>query len=114
MESDTSTKPHWWLWRCFVGKRSRRSYTEEFRAEAVALIDKQGYTVAEASRRLGIHRTQLNRWRQAANLGPEGHVQRGDDGRDAELRRLREEVRKLLMEREILKKATAFFANEPN
>ena len=95
-------------------QRKRRHYTDEFKAEAVALVENQGYGVTEASRRLGLNRSQLDRWRQQAVRDPEAQVRKGGDDRDSELRQLRAEVRKLRMEREILKKATAFFANEPN
>lgn len=98
-----------------MSKGSRRRYSEEFKADAVKLIEEQGYSVAEASRRLGVERSILARWRrQGEELAEQGPGVRGDDGRDVELRRLREEVRKLRIEKEILKKAAAFFASESN
>ncbi len=98
-----------------MSKGTRRRYSDEFKADAVKLMEEQGYSVAEASRRLGIDRSVLARWRREASELP----QRSDkpdreDDRDAELRRLREEVRKLRIEKDILKKAAAFFAKESN
>ncbi len=89
----------------------RRQYTEEFKREAVKLVTEQGYTQAEAARSLGINSNLIRRWR--AKFAPE---QSGTDtmteSEQQELTRLREEVRRLRMERDILKKATAFFASE--
>jgi len=94
--------------------RPRRTYTAEFKAEAVKLVTEQGYSVAEAARSLGIHETLLRSWKQA-------HQDKGDQafpgqGKlpaiEEELRRLRAENKRLLAERDILKKAAAFFAKE--
>ena len=80
--------------------------------DAVALVTEQGYTVTAAARNLGIMPKLLSRWkgektqhREAAFPG-QGH----QTPEHAELRRLREDNRRLRMERDILKKATAFFA----
>lgn len=96
-----------------MGKQSRRRYSAEFKANAIDLVETQGYTSTEAARRLGINRSMLDRWRSKANRGdPGGDASSTPDERDKELRRLREENRKLREEKEILKKATAFFASE--
>jgi len=97
-------------------KRTRRRYSDEFKADAVNLIEQQGYTTVEAARRLGVERSCLNRWRrQRRGEPPRPHPAASEpDERDGELRELREENRKLRTEREILKKAAAFFANESN
>ncbi len=94
--------------------KKRRQYTSEFKKEAVELVTNQGYTVAEAARNLGIRGSMLDRWRreqfkglQAAFPGT-GH----QSAELEELKHLREENRRLKLEREILKKATAFFARE--
>jgi len=93
---------------------ARRKYTDEFKREAVDLIMTQGYGVAEAARNLGINAAMLSRWKReqerhgeqafpgAGNMTPER----------AELHRLQKENKRLRMERDILKKATAFFAKE--
>jgi transposase len=89
----------------------RRTYSREFKVSAVGLVRQQDYTVAQAAKNLGIDPASLRGWLKqfpmdgAAPPDSAGTVQ-------AELRRLREEVRRLTMEREILKKATAFFAKE--
>lgn len=95
-----------------MSKQTRRRYSEQFKADAVKLVEEHGYGVSEASRRLGIDRSVLARWRREAQDGTVEKVAATGDEREAELRALREEVRKLRMERDILKKATAFFAKE--
>lgn len=89
----------------------RRLYTDEFKREAVKLVTDQGYTQAEAARSLGIHANLLRNWRKKFTLEMEG-TQTMSETEQQELKRLREEVRRLRMERDILKKATAFFASE--
>ena len=83
---------------------TRRRYSEEFKADTVRLIEEQGYSTTEASRRLGIDRSVLNRWRRQGSVrSKDAGSDKREDERDTELRRLREEVRKLRIEREILK-----------
>jgi transposase len=92
----------------------RRKFTPEFKKEAIDLVANHGYSVAEAARNLSIRRSTLDRWRreqrqQQENAFPgTGHL----PAEAAELKRLREENRKLRLERDILKKAAAFFARE--
>jgi transposase len=93
--------------------RIRRKYTAEFKREAVALVTEQGYAVTVAARNLGINPNLLHRWKAAvqqhqAEAFPGQGYQTPEQ---AELRQLREDNRRLRMERDILKKATAFFAN---
>ena len=94
--------------------RRRRSYTSEFKVEAVKLVTQQGYSVAEAARSLGIGETLLRSWKQAFERQGEqafpGHGNR--PALEEEVRRLKAENKRLQMERDILKKATAFFAKE--
>jgi transposase len=94
--------------------RKRRTYTPEFKAEAVKLVTEQGYSVAEAARSLGIHETLLRSWKQAAEAqGEQAFPGRGKlSSFEEENRRLRVENQRLLAERDILKKATALFAQE--
>ena len=95
---------------------TRRQYTKEFKQDAVRLVTDQGYKVTEAARNLGIDRSMLARWIKEQADDP-GEAFRGQGQRTAEqeeLRRLRQENRRLKMERDILKKATAFFASESN
>ena len=93
---------------------AKKQYTEEFKREAVALVTDQGYTLVGASRNLGINRDMLRRWkRELAKQGAVAFPGKGHQTPEqAELHRLRAENRRLQMERDILKKATAFFANE--
>lgn len=92
--------------------RVYRNYTDEFRRDAVRMIESEGLTTAEVSRRLGVNANLLRRWR--IKYGQKSDQQSKDVDLESENRRLREEVRRLEMEREILKKAATFFANEKN
>jgi transposase len=83
-----------------------RRYSREFKEEAVNLVVGQGYSIAEAARSLGVNANMLGRWKQEFD----GSAPSVDE--KSELARLRKENKRLLMEREILKKAAAFFANE--
>ncbi len=91
-------------------KRINKSYSKEFKEEAVALITEQGYSVAEAAKAVGIRTNQLYRWKQEQEALKSGSLLNPDD--KAELMRLRKENKQLRMEKEILKKASAFFAKE--
>ena len=89
----------------------KQRYADEFKREAVKLVTEQGYTQAEAARSLGINANLIQRWRRKfAEENPETETM--NETERQELKRLREEVRRLRMERDILKKATAFFASE--
>jgi transposase len=89
----------------------RRMFSREFKVSAVKLVQEQGYTVVEASKSLGVDPCSLRGWLK--KFSPEAGVGvNGQSAMRAELRRLREENKRLLMEREILKKATAFFARQ--
>ncbi len=94
--------------------RTRRTYTPEFKAEAVRLVTEQGYSVAEAARSLGLRENLIRNWKRAVQDNGE-HAFPGPGKLPAveeELRRLRAENKRLLAERDILKKAAAFFAKE--
>jgi len=93
--------------------KKRKKYAQEFRDSAVKLITEQGYQIAEAARNLGINANMLGRWKREAEDGGSGTPD-SPSAKDlqAELTRLRKENHRLKMEREILKKAAAFFANE--
>ena len=91
-------------------KRSRRTYSEEFKREAVKLVRDQQLSVAEAARNLGIHANLLRTWKQRFDAEDSGATLTEDER--VEIAQLRAENRRLRMERDILKKAAAFFANE--
>ena len=97
-------------------KKKRRIYTREFKVEAVGLVSKQRCSLREAAESLGVSANSLRMWKKA--FEQEGNNAFPGNGRlspaDEEVRRLLEENRRLRMERDILKKATAFFANDPN
>ena len=91
--------------------RTRPPYPEEFRREAVGLIRSGQRSLAEASKSLGVSQQTLRNWLKQADV--DAGVAEGLSGEEREeLRRLRREVRVLREEREILKKAAAFFAKE--
>ena len=95
------------------GKRRRRKFSAEYKAETVRLIQRSGKSVGQMALELGIGETALRRWVEQAEVeagrGPEGALKRNEREELVELRR---ENRRLRLEREILKKATAFFAKE--
>ena len=91
-----------------MAKQSRRQYTEQFKREAVKLVEEQGRGVADVARSLGVHRSQIERWRERfgqSSAPSRDEALRGEEAE--ELKRLRAEVKQLRMEREILKKAAA-------
>jgi transposase len=91
-------------------KRTYKQYSKEFKEEAVALVREQGYSVPEAAKSLGIASNILYRWKTQIEAQLEDKLL-SDDERE-ELKRLRKENKNLRMEKEILKKASAFFAKE--
>jgi transposase len=92
----------------------RKTYTAEFKREAVRLMTEQRYGVAETARNFDINVNMLRRWKQEytahtqAAFPGNGHLPPAQE----ELRQLRDEVKRLRMERDILKKAMRFFVNE--
>ena len=92
----------------------RRKFTREFKLEAVKLIKDRGVSYAQASHDLGVHQTVLRNWVKAFADDPvqafPGHGQMKPE--QAEIARLKRELTKLRAERDILKKAAAYFAKE--
>lgn len=89
----------------------RRKFTREFKISAVQLVNHQGYTIGAAAKSLGIDPNCLRYW--VTKFGADaGTAPVGNGAVQAELRRLRKENARLVMERDILKKAAAFFARE--
>ena len=92
----------------------RQKFTREFKVEAVRLTEESDLTVRELAQELGIHANTLYRWRsEYLEAGEEAFPGQGKlTGEDEELRRLRRELARVREERDILKKAVAFFAKE--
>lgn len=94
----------------------RRYYDDEFKQAAIRLVTVNGHGVSETARHLGINANMLGRWKredeakQNPAVAANGHASQEQD----ELRQLRHEVKRLRMEREVLKKALGYFANESN
>lgn len=91
--------------------RTRPPYPQEFRREAVALLRSSGRKVSEIARELGVSEQTLRNWARQIDVDAGRAHGLSSDERE-ELGRLRREVRTLREEREILKKAAAFFAKE--
>jgi len=91
-------------------KKQRRDFTDEFKNDAVKLVTEQGYTAMEVGRRLGINHSNVSRWVREHRRRLDSPTNTQD--LEAENKRLRKENKRLQMERDILKKAAAFFANE--
>lgn len=89
----------------------KRRFAREFKLSAVKLVNEQGYSPAEAARSLGVDASSVRDWVDKFSAEA-GVAPSGEGSLKAELRRLRKENARLLMEREILKKAAAFFARE--
>jgi transposase len=87
---------------------SRGSFSEDFKRDAVLQITDRGYPVAEVSQRLGVSLHSLYAWKKKFAKAPHG----GGDDQAAEIRRLKKELARVIEERDILKKATAYFAKD--
>jgi transposase len=95
-----------------IKRRTRRWFTDEFKAEAVALVESSGKSVRQVALDLGLSQTALHAWVYKSAEGSEQDVSTLNVGERTELKQLREENRVLRMERDFLKKAAAFFAKE--
>ncbi len=94
--------------------KARRTFTHEFKIAAVQLVTDKGYSFAEAARSLDVSENLLRKWKQTLETqGPQAFPGHGQlPPLEEELRRLRADNKRLLLERDVLKKATAFFAAE--
>ena len=93
---------------------TRKKYSKEFKLDAVSLVTEQGYKRSEAARSLGINAQMLGRWMKEAG-SVDSQAFRGNGKltpEQEEVRKLKARVKRLEMEKEILKKATVFFAAE--
>jgi transposase len=91
--------------------RRRRSFTNEFKAEVVALVRQPGNSVGSVARDLDLTETAVRAWVKQADVD-DGHVEGLTTSEREELAALRRENRRLSQDVEILKRATAFFAKE--
>ena len=94
--------------------KTRKKYPKEFKLDAVSLVLEQGYTKAEAARSLDIDSQLIGRWVKESQKD-DGQAFRGNGKltpEQDEIRKLKAQVKRLEMEKEILKKATVFFAKE--
>jgi transposase len=93
----------------------RRVFSAEFKHEAVKLVRERGVATSQAAKDLGLHVNVLRKWvKDAKANGPSAFPGRGKQRPDdAEVARLRRELAKAQTERDILKKAIAYFAKEP-
>ncbi len=95
------------------GKKKQRTFTEEFKRDAVNLVVVEGYSYSAAARAVGVSYSVFRRWYdkyapEPEACGPDASVEQ----LQAELQHLRKKLRDTELEREILKKATAYFAKE--
>lgn len=95
------------------GQRRRRTFTEEFKRDAVNLVVVEGYSIRAAAKAVDVTENSLRRWHgqfapEPEACGPDATVEE----LQAECKRLRKQLRRAELEREILKKATAYFAKE--
>lgn len=95
--------------------RKRRSYSREFKIEAVSLITDGGLSISQAARDLGISQTVLGRWKKQFEEDPEQAFPGKGKAKpqDEELFRLRRELAIVRQERDILKKALGIFSRVP-
>lgn len=84
----------------------KANFSDEFKRDAVAQITERGYRVAEVSERLGVSPHSLYAWKRQFAQRPE------EGSKDAEIRQLKRELLRVTEERDILKKATAYFARD--
>ena len=93
-----------------MGRRHRRKFTDEFKSETVKLIRESGRSVGSVAKELDLTETAVRNWLKKAEATGPADLLSSDER--AELRRLRKENQELRMEKEILRKATVFFAKE--
>ena len=96
-----------------MNQATRKNYSKEFKIESVKLVTEQGYSISGAARSLGIHKSTLCHWKNTINNKGEDYSfpGKGCISKDnAETKELQKELEKVKRERDILKKALAYFA----
>lgn len=98
-----------------MGTEFRKTYSKEFKINAVRMVTEEKRKISEVARDLGIHENQVYRWRTKYSEGKEESFPGNGKlkSTDEYIRRLEQENKRLKDERDILKKATIFFAREP-
>ncbi len=91
---------------------SSKRYTEEFKIEAVKQVTERGHGIYSVASRLGITHSSLYAWIRRYGNSPEQQVYEAITDQQAEINRLKAELKRVTEERDILKKATAYFAKE--
>lgn len=89
---------------------SKQRYPEEFKTEAVKQITERGHKVSDVSVRLGVSQHSLYQWIKARRMSPD--QRQAQDSQADEMRRLKAELKRVTEERDILKKAAAYFARQ--
>jgi transposase len=90
---------------------SNKRYPDEFKIEAVRQVVERGHSVAEVASRLGVTTHSLYAWKK--KYGPDAPEHQAKAAEQAEIKRLKKELKRVTEERDILKKAAAYFANQP-
>ena len=93
---------------------ARREYSEEFRRDAVKQVVENGYGIMETSERLGMHHDSLRNWIKKYKSPQAQKEAKKTEDSQAEIKRLQKELKRVTEERDILKKAAAYFASNPN
>ncbi len=93
---------------------ARRDYSEEFRRDAVKQVVENGYGVMETAQRLGMHHDSLRNWIKKYKSPQAEKEAKETENAQAEIKRLQKELKRVTEERDILKKAAAYFASNPN
>jgi transposase len=89
-------------------------YTDEFKIEAVKQVTENGYSVVDTAQRLGIHSDSLRSWIRRFESPEAKEKYKIEDSKSLEIKRLQKELKRVTEERDILKKAAAYFASHPN
>jgi transposase len=89
-------------------------YTDEFRIEAVKQVTENGYSIKETAERLGVHIKSLRSWVKKFGTPEAREANRQTEVTSAEIKRLQKELKRVTEERDILKKAAAYFASHPD
>jgi transposase-like protein len=93
-------------------RRKRRAFTDEYRAEVVRLVETSGKSISQIADDLDLTESAVRNWVKAAQEGSASKAENQQPDLESENRDLRKRIKVLEMEREILKKAAAFFAKE--